>query len=165
VLQLAQDAGASGDRASLYTAVITAAVAVVLAVAGQVETARRDRLGRRYERRRDALLDVQDAALEVRRALREYGTALRAAVEGTHGPLDLSAPRADDRAYSDARARLEVRTVRLDDDPRGRAVAEALRDWSTTSQEHFLSSTEVPTATEQSAWQDLNEAVAEALRH
>jgi len=165
VLQLAQEAGASGDRASLYAAVIAAAVAVVLAVAGQVETGRRDRIGRRYERRRDALLEVQDAALEVRRTLRDYGAALREAVERTQGPLDLSAPRSDDREYSDARARLEVRTVRLDDDERGRAVAEALREWSTTSQEHFLSSNEVPTATEQVAWRDFNEAVAVALRH
>ena len=163
MLQVAQ-AQAPAGRAELYAAVLTAGVAVIVAVVGMLENARRDRVGRRYERRRDALLEVQDAALEVRRTLRGYGAALREAVEGTHGPLDLSAPRVDDRPYSDARAVLEVRTVRLDDDERGRAVAAALQEWTTTSQEHFLSGTEVPTATEQSAWQDVNEAVSRALR-
>lgn len=151
-------------RAPVVAAVITAAIAVVVAVVGQVETARRDRAGRTYERRRSALLDVQDAALAVRRLLREYGLALRAAVEQLRGPLDRSAPRADDRDYADAQGTLEVRSVRLDDDVRGAAVAAALQRWTVLSQEHFLSAGEVPAAQEQQAWLAFNHAVARALR-
>ena len=154
----------AADQAPVVAAVITAAVAVLLTALGQFETWRRERVGRRYERRRTALLDVQDAAIAVRRALRVYGAALQDAVSRATGAHDLVAPVVDDRALADAQGLLEVRRVRLDPDAHGRAVDEALAEWVETSREHFLSPADTTASAEQLAWDGLNDAVARALR-
>lgn len=154
----------AADQAPVVAAVITAAVAVLLTALGQFETWRRERVGRRYDRRRVALLDVQDAALGVRRALRVYGAALHDAVAGATGVHDLVAPVVDDRELADAQGLLEVRRVRLDDDADGRAVDDALSEWVETSREHFLSPADTTASAEQVAWDAVNDAVARALR-
>lgn len=160
-------AAASSSGAPVAAAVITAAVAVVVAAVGQLETWRRERAGRRYERRRTALLEVQDAALAVRRALRVYGGELRLQLAGAVRPATTRtrfAPRVEERDLADAQGLLEVRAVRLDVDRLGTAVAQELQAWVQTSREHFLSPTDVSAGEEQAAWRQLNEAVAAALR-
>ena len=151
-------------RAPLYAAVITASVAVLVAVIGQFETWRRERAARRYERRRRALLDVQDAALALRSALRAYGPAVHTALAATRLENGRVAPDPDARRVSEAEGLLEVTQVRLDDDTYGQAVAESLHAWRQTAAEHFLTPREVPATEEQAAWTELHEAVAQALR-
>lgn len=120
----------------MLSAVIASAVAVVLAVA----TWRRERTARAYERRRTALLDAQDAALELRKELRKYGKALAAAVDEARpeplGPTGaLVAPMADDSDRADAAALLEVRQTRLEAKPLSRAVSTALDHWRDRAEE------------------------------
>ena len=74
MLVLAQPAGS----AAIDSALIAAVVSLLVALLSQLSTSVRDSHARRYERRRAALLDAQDAALQLRRRLREYGQLIRA---------------------------------------------------------------------------------------
>ncbi len=157
-----------GLPVAVLSAVIAAAVAVVLAVVGQFETWRRERSARAYERRRTALLDAQDAAPDLRKELRKYGQALAAAVDEARpeplGPTGaLVAPMADDSDRADAAALLEVRQTRLEAKPLSQAVSSALNDWRDRAEEHFISPGDVTAGAELEAWQAVNAAVAAAL--
>lgn len=162
---------------AVFASVIAASVAVLVAVYGQVATVRREQAGRRYERRRTAVLELQEAALDLRAALRVYGLALRADLEppemAVPGQPDESQPTpptgainagADTTMLRAAVGLLEIRIVRLDDTRSHKGLDEAVSSWRTTATEHFVSPHTVFAATEQTAWDRLNEAVAEALR-
>ena len=152
-------------------AVITAAVAVVVAVITQLETWRRTRSDRVYDRRRSALIDVQDAALRLRNELRSYGrrlerasdTAVPATSAQPDPPGTVLAFGQDSDEADIARGRLEVCAVRLEPTSAGRAASAALDTWATAAGEHFLSAGDRTAGTEQSAWTAFNTAVAAAL--
>lgn len=150
------------DASAVVAAVITAAAAVVAVVVAQLLTARRERRARSHERERAALLDLQDAALLVRSALRATGTAIATAAPAgpasTHvvvvTPPDLEA------AQSDADGRLDVRLARVGS---GEVVA-ATRHWQRCARFAFLGDEDVTTRDELEAWAALQEAVAVVLR-
>jgi hypothetical protein len=157
-----------GVPIAVLAAVITASVAVVLAVGAQVQTWRRDKGARAYERRRAALLDLQDAALELRRELRLYGAALRTAVGAAQEQAPgeggrLVAPDVEDAAVADVTGVLEVRRSRLENTPLSAAAGNRLDTWNSAATEHFLSPGDVTAGAEQDAWWAFNEAVAAAL--
>ena len=153
---------------AVVTAVITASVAVVVAAYGQFETWRRERAAREYERRRDALIGVQEAALDLRRELRRYGRALQAAVAenkeqvGVQTPV-LVSPDVPSDHMDDATAVLGVRVTRLERKPESEAVRAAADTWAATAREHFLSPQDETAGSESSAWDDMNEKVNTAL--
>lgn len=151
-----------GLPVAVLAAVISASVAVVLAVVAQFETWRRERAGRAYERRRTALIDTQDAALDVRRELRRYGAALRAAVADAPSRASLSVD-VDDAALAGATGRLEVCRSRLERRPPSQAAGAALLAWQGAATEHFLSPNDVTAGAEQDAWERFVDAVADAL--
>lgn len=142
-------------------AVITASAAVVAVVVAQLATASRERRQRAYAREREALLDVQDAALVVRSALRAAGTAIeeaaRAATPSAH--VVVVAPAEQEAAQSEAEGRLDVRLARVST----RQVVDAVRAWQLSARYAFLGDEEVTTRDEQDAWAALNLAVATAL--
>ena len=155
-------AEALGLPVAVLAAVISAAVAVVLAVVAQFETWRRERAARAYERRRTALIDCQDAALDVRRELRLYGAALRTAVTDAPSPGSLVVD-VDDAGVAGARGRLEVCRTRLERRPLSQAAASALLAWESAATERFLSPDDVTAGAEQAAWEEFLDAVADAL--
>jgi hypothetical protein len=63
-------------------AIITASVALVVAVGGAARSALQATLDRRYERRRMFLIQAQDAMLALREELAAYGVALHEQVSG-----------------------------------------------------------------------------------
>jgi hypothetical protein len=155
-------AQSNGLEPSVVAAVITAAVAVVVAVITQLETWRRDRAVRRYELQRGALMDVQDAALQLRGRLRDYGQELRQAVDELPQG-NIVAPTVQPRvngAAADAEALLEVRLVRVDN-PR---VVESVASWRAAASEHFISQEDVTADEEKTAWSRLNAEVGSAFK-
>jgi len=149
------------DGAAVLAAVITASAAVVGVVLAQLATAARERRHRSYAREREALLDVQDAALVVRSALRAAGTALEEAAQSaprsTH--VVIAAPAEQEEAQAEAEGRLDVRLARV----ATAEVVEAVRSWQLSARYAFLGDEDVTTRDEQEAWSALNLAVATAL--
>ena len=94
----------SNTAVGLESALIAAVVSLLVAVIGQYGSTRRDRRERRYQRQRSALLEVQNAALELRQALAGFGVLARAS-PGVRSAELLDAEREFDRAL----AVLEVR--------------------------------------------------------
>jgi len=145
----------SGAAASLQSALIAAAVSLVVAVAGWVVGARRDRADRDYQRRRQALLDLQDAALTLRQALRDYGELIRR-YPGSR-PVELSAA---ERAFDHARGLLDVTRSRVADPE----VQRLVRRWLDAAEVTSISAQdEVPLRAEEQAWRELNQAIGQAL--
>ncbi len=142
-------------------AVITASAAVLGVVLAQLATAARERRHRAYARERQALLDVQDAALLVRSALRAAGRALeeaaRAAARSTH--VVVAAPAEQEEAQAEAEGRLDVRLARV----ATTEVVAAVRSWQLSARYAFLGDEDVTTRDEQAAWSALNRSVAAAL--
>ena len=149
------------SAAGVLGAVITASAAVVGVVLAQLATAARERRHRAYAREREALLDVQDAALVVRSALRAAGTALeeaaRSAPRSTH--VVIAAPAEQEEAQAEAEGRLDVRLARV----ATADVVEAVRSWQLSARYAFLGDEDVTARDEQVAWSALNRAVASAL--
>ncbi len=145
----------------MLAAVVTASVAVLVAVLSQVSTWTLEHHHRVYERRRSALLDVQDAALQVRGRLRDLGPAVLVAVERTEPAQQVEVDE-DVRvstARSDAEALLEMRLARVE----STTVREAVRGWQRAARFSFLGGDDVTTADEEAAWASMNTTVADAL--
>jgi hypothetical protein len=151
----------------LIGAVITAAVAVVVAVLNQFEINRRERNARTADRRRRALEDLQDAALRLRGALRDYGAAVRTAAATTPpGELSSSDTTFDARvdpettkSRDDAAGALVVYAVRIED----QGVVDALEAWRASASVRFLSVQEITASEEEASWQRLHAAIGNAL--
>ncbi|MBV9821083.1 MAG: hypothetical protein JO144_02470 [Actinobacteria bacterium] len=148
-------AAPSSTSVTLISAVWAGVVSLLVAIGTQVALSVREGHARRYQRRRSALTDAQDAALAMRGRLGDYG-ALSRANAGRSTP-ELGAA---ERRYLDARALLEVTLSRVDD-PR---VVAAARSWQESAEVSFISTAEVSAASEQKQWADLNAAVGSALQ-
>lgn len=122
-------------QGAVTAAVITASVAVVIAVLAQVSTWYLEHRNRVYERRRAALLDVQDAALQVRQALRRLAASVQdqAIGEPTAVLTPVESPRAE-AEREDAEALLALRVARVD----SLAVRAAVETWQETARYWFL---------------------------
>jgi len=145
----------SSAAVGLQSALIAAAVSLLVAVIGQYGLVRRDRRERRYQRRRSALLEVQNAALELRQALAGFGVLARA-TPGVRSAELLDAEREFDRAL----AVLEVRLSRLEN----AEVRELVPVWRLAAQVSFISVHDVVSRPdEQRAWIELNAAIGTAL--
>jgi len=147
----------------VLAAVITASVAVLVAVVTQISTWQLEHRHRVYERRRSELLDVQDAALQVRGRLRDLGPTMRLAVEPTpetgEAVVVVEDPHAA-AARSDAEALLEVRLARVE----AERVRTAVRHWQQSARFSFLGGDDdVTGADEERAWALMNQVVGEEL--
>jgi hypothetical protein len=152
-----------GMAPAVFAAVIAASAAVVVAVYGQVATVRRETANRRHAQRRTALVDLQDAAAELRTELRAYGIELRRALDLPSPLPGTVSPDIDSTRLRRAEALVDIRIVRLDDTIGHRPVAAAVRAWRETASEHFLSPSTVYASEEGAAWARVNEAVRTAL--
>jgi hypothetical protein len=140
----------------LWSALIAAVTSLVVFGLTQFVTGRREKRGRVDERRRAGLERAQDAALELRNALAEYGPLARHALGGTpDGQLGAARQRTDD-----AFAALEVELSRLTDD----GVRTAITNWRGRARYHYISAEEVSTAEESALWRTMNYVVGNALR-
>ena len=68
---------------SLWSALIAAVTALVVFLLTQLVVGRRERGARTYQRRRTALIEVQDAALQLRSDLSKYGPLARQSLGGS----------------------------------------------------------------------------------
>ncbi|HTZ43375.1 MAG TPA: hypothetical protein VMB79_05885 [Jatrophihabitans sp.] len=140
---------------ALDSALIAAVVSLVVALLGALSSARLNRREHRYQRRRAALLDVQDAALRLRQALAAFGELARANPAMPTKEL-LDAEREFDRALG----LLDVMLSRVDTEP----VRHRVTAWRLVAQVSFISSHDASSpADEQRAWSALNAAVGAAL--
>ncbi|HJQ00440.1 MAG TPA: hypothetical protein VJ851_02465 [Jatrophihabitans sp.] len=150
MLVLAQSAGA----AAIDSALIAAVVSLLVALFSQLSTSVRDSHARRYQRRRAALLDAQDAALQLRRRLREYGQLIRAYPGQPTAEFGEA-----EQHFDDTRSALEVAVSRVEDEP----VREALRQWQAAAEISFVSVLDLSASREQASWAAMNDAVGRAL--
>ena len=148
-------AAASATAITLASAIGAAVVSLLVAIGTQVALSVRESHARRYQRRRAALIDAQDAALALRGRVGEYG-ALSRANAGRPSPQVEAA----ERRYLDARALLEVTISRVDDP----AVVAAAQGWRSAAEVSFISTADISAAQEQQEWQALNAAIGSALR-
>lgn len=148
-------AAESTTSLTLAGAVGAAAISLLIAIGTQVALSVRESNSRRYQRRRAALTDAQDAALALRGRVHDYGAVSRAHAGQPAPELEQA-----ERRYTDARALLEVTLSRVDDP----AVTAAAQRWRSAAEVSFISSAEVTAAQEQRHWQDLNAAIGSALR-
>ncbi|MFL6164456.1 MAG: hypothetical protein ACJ74U_19850 [Jatrophihabitantaceae bacterium] len=145
----------SGSVSALQSALIAAAVSLLVAVFTQLSLSRRDRQERLYQRRRTALLDVQNAALALRQALADFGELARA-TPGYRSAELIEAERRFDRTSG----LLEVMLSRVAD----AEVAELVNDWRRIAQVSSISvQDEVSRPDEQRAWAALNSTIGNAL--
>lgn len=145
----------SGGTDALGSALIAAAVALLVALLTQFGLTVRDANSRRYERRRAALLDGQHAALLLRQRVREYGLASRA-----HPGQLVAALTESERHFDDARSALEVALSRVDD----QRVVRAVLAWQAAAQVSFVSAQDLPASQEQDRWTAMNVAIGQALK-
>jgi hypothetical protein len=150
---------------SVAAAVITSGVALVVAVGGGLRTELRSASDRRHERRRAFLTDAQDAALELRNSLREYGSSLRARTGagdggGGGGIFIMSVPEPLATQVAAAEGRYTVAASRLEDD----AVVTALEHWHSLARVSLIDTSEAPASAEQRAFADVNDLIGAALR-
>lgn len=148
--------------APVVAAMITSSVALFVAVVGGIRNDVRAASDRRYERRRAFLVDAQDAALILRDALRDYGTALQAqsrTATGTGGSFTMSVPGELNSATAAAQGRLAVAMSRLEDP----TVAAALSSWRTLARVSLIDPLDEEASAEQGAFDAANEAIGAAL--
>ncbi len=148
--------------AALVTGVASIAVAVFTAVVLYI----REYFTRKYDRRRVALLEVQDAAADLRRALRTYGRDLRRRIQDL--PIGQASDRVmdfrvDEDEREDADSRLDVRLARLGRVKRDVAVGDAVEAWRDVAAEHFSARRPIASR-EADAWAKVHKLVREALR-
>ncbi len=148
-------AAESSTSFTLASAVGAAVITLLVAIGTQIALSVRESNARRYQRRRAALTDAQDAALALRGRVHEYGAISRATAGRPSSELEQA-----ERRFVDARALLEVTLSRVDDP----AVTAAAQRWRSAAEISFISSAEVSAAREQQEWQDLNAAIGSALR-
>lgn len=166
-------------------AIITASVALVVAVGGAIRSTVRTAADRRYERRRSFLIDAQDAMLVVREALDAYGFALRdqlatdagadtriaqrqsgaSAVLMPNEPsvaasFVMAVPNAVSLQVKTARGRLAVARSRLEDE----SVAAALDRWESLAQASLIDPQDTQASAEESAFDQVNDLMQSALR-
>ena len=156
---MSHDAGVT--QASLTVAVITASVAVLVAVLAQISTWSLEHRNRVYERRRAALHDVQDAALAVRSSLRLIAAAVRDRTAEVP-PGGEVAPTEDPRitaAREDAAAVLALRLARVESMP----VRESVRRWHEMARYSFLGDDAASDPDTEVAWNAMNELIGEQL--
>jgi len=149
------------DDPRTLAAVITAAVAVVVVVIGQVSTWTLEHRNRVYERRRAALIDVQNAALGVRAALRRLAPGITTAAETAQGGTEIDV-REDPElslARGDADALLEVHLARVESSE----VRRLVREWHTAARYSFLGTDDVTDRDEEVAWARMNSEIGGAL--
>jgi hypothetical protein len=148
---------------SVIAALITSGAALVVAVGGSLRNDVRTAADRRYERRRGALVDAQDAALELRNALVEYGTSLRArttAAPAGAGAFVMSVPDELDTDVLDAEGRFLVTRSRVDDE----TVVDALTRWRSLARVNLIDPRDGEASAEQHAFAEINELIGAALR-
>lgn len=148
---------------TVVAAWITAGAALVVAVGGSIRNDLRLSGSRRYERRRVALVDAQDAALELRTALVEYGSSLRARTAQDRGGGDgyvMSVPSELDTDLVAAEGRFLVARSRVDD----AEVVDALTRWRAVARISLIDSRDAEAAAEQRAFDEVNELIGAALR-
>ncbi len=147
---------------SVAAALITSAAALVVAVGGGIRNEFRSASDRRYDRRRRALVDAQDSALELRTALVEYGTSLRSrtaqAPAGGAGFV-MSVPEGVDTELLAAEGRFAVARSRLDDP----AVVEALDRWRGLARVNLIDPRDGDASAEQRAFEEINRLIGAAL--
>lgn len=148
-------AGASTTSLTLVTAIGAAVVSLLVAISTQVALSVRESHARRYQRRRAALTDAQDAALALRGRVRDYGVVSRANAGKPSPELE-----AAERRFDDARALFDITLSRIDD----QAVVVAAQRWRSAAEVSFISTLEVSLAQEQQAWRALNVAIGSALQ-
>lgn len=141
---------------NIWAALIGASSALLVAFVTELAIGRRERAARAFDRRSAALMAAQDAALELRSALNEYGPLVRR-LRGAADGAELAGAR---RRVDDATARLGVTLSRIDDP----AVAAAITAWRDRARFHYVSTEEVTTAEEARSWEAINSAVGSALR-
>lgn len=146
----------SDTATALQSALIAAAVALLVAVFTQLSLSRREQRERLYQRHRTTLLEVQEAALALRQALAEYGESARAA-RGARSPELLAA----EREFDHTSGVLEVMLSRVEN----HEVRDRVNAWRRIAQVSFISvQDEASLPDEQQAWAALNDAVGAALR-
>jgi hypothetical protein len=148
-------AAASTTSITLVTAIGAAAVSLLVAIGTQVALSVRENSARRYQRRRAALTDAQDAALALRGRVRDYGVISRSNAGKPSPELE-----AAERRYDDARALFDITLTRVDD----RTVVAAAQRWRSAAEVSFISPLEVSLGQEQEAWQAVNLAIGSALQ-
>jgi hypothetical protein len=143
----------------LTGAVITASVAVVVAVLTQIATSVGAGTDRRYAARRAALLEAQDAALAYRTALLLYGNALPTSVAAVEGGAlaDVPAELDNDRITTHGAFTVAVSRV---EDPH---IALALERWAQTASRRFIDVRDVSATIEQAWFSYCNRLIAVAL--
>jgi hypothetical protein len=149
---------------SVTAALITSGVALVAAVASGVRSEFRSTADRRYATRRTFLTDAQDAALALRDALREYGSALRARTgsgDGAGGGVFImSVPEPLAAQVSAAEGRFTVAMSRVED----ATVVAALQRWHSLARVSLIDTSDAPAADEQAAFTEVNELIGAALQ-
>lgn len=148
-------AGSSTTSVTLVTAIGAAVVSLLVAIGTQVALSVRENHARRYQRRRAALTDAQDAALALRGRVRDYGVISRANAGKPSPELD-----AAERRYDDARGLFDVTLSRIDD----QAVVAAAQRWRSAAEVSFISTLDISLAQEQQDWRALNLAIGSALQ-
>lgn len=149
---------------SVAAALITSGAAFVVAVGGGVRSEIRSMSDRRYAARRTFLTDAQDAALALRDALREYGSALRARTGAGDaaggGIFIMSVPEPLAAQVSAAEGRFTVATSRVEDE----SVVAALGRWRALAQVSLIDTSDAPAADEQNAFAQVNALIGAALQ-
>jgi hypothetical protein len=148
---------------SVAGAWITAGAALVVAVGGSLRSDVRLAGERRYERRRAALTELQDAALALRTALADYGSSLRmrtAEASGGAGAFVMSVPDQLDTEVSEAEGRVLVARSRVDDE----TVVAALNAWQRLARVSLIDARDAEASSERQAFDELNSLVGAALR-
>jgi ribosomal protein L12E/L44/L45/RPP1/RPP2 len=156
-------------------AIITASAALAVAIGGGLRRTVQAGADRRYERRREFLVDAQDAMLGLREALATYGVALHEQLNDAADPTPpgmlitgpsasssfvLAVPAAVNLQVDAARARLAVARSRLEDD----AVSEALQRWAELAQASMIDPHDTQTAAEEAAFEEVNGLIHAALQ-
>ena len=148
---------------SVAAALITSGVALVVAVGSGLRNDLRSAADRRYERRRTSLIDAQDAALDLRNALTEYGAALRTrttqAPTGAGGFV-MSVPDELGNDVLEAEGRFLVARSRVDDPP----VVAALGRWQALARVSLIDPRDGEASAEERAFDDINRLIGAALR-
>jgi hypothetical protein len=138
----------------LWSAAIAAVVALLVFVGTQLWVGRREKSKQAYDRRRTALREAQDAALELRNRLGEFGPLARRASGHPGEELAVAQQHADE-----AFALLDVRLTRLDDPD----VTAAVVAWRDRARFHYVSAEEVTTTEELELWRAMNATIGAAL--
>jgi hypothetical protein len=147
---------------SVVAALITSGAALVVAAGNGVRGSRRAAADRRYERRRSALIDAQDAALALRAALTGYGAELRlrtVQAPPATGGFVMSVPERLNAAVQEAEGRLAVARSRVEDP----AIVAALERWQALARISLIDPRDGEAASEERAFAAVNRLIGAAL--